>query len=86
MAVAPSRLTAASRAKAASAGAAMPDGSFPIRNQAELESAIKMRGQSKTYSKAQIEAHIRKRAAALDLTTVVNKMMAPTGRGSTSGS
>ena len=74
-------LSADNRKKAADSGAAMPDGSYPIRNQQELESAIRLRGNSKKYSKAQIEAHIRKRAAALGLTAVVNKMMTPAGRG-----
>lgn len=38
----------------------MPDGSYPIKSAADAEDAINLRGNSKTYSKAQIIAHVRK--------------------------
>jgi hypothetical protein len=47
-------------------GAAMPDGSFPIRNQADLSNAIHALGRASNPDA--VKAHIRKRAAALGLT------------------
>lgn len=54
------------RDKAASSGAAMKDGSFPIYNRKDLKNAIKLAGHSK-HGKAAAMAHIRKRAKALGL-------------------
>jgi hypothetical protein len=64
-------ISAAEREAAAKRGHAMPDGSFPIRNRTELESAIKLNGSSKTYSRGRIRAHIKRRAAALGLSSLI---------------
>lgn len=54
------------RDKAAKSGAAMPDGSFPIENEKDLENAIKAVGRAKNPTKA--KAHIKSRARALGCT------------------
>lgn len=46
----------------------LPDGSYPISDTKSLESAIRLRGKSKTNSKADVEAHIRYAAGKLKLT------------------
>lgn len=51
------------RQEAADSGAAMPDGSFPIKNIGDLKNAIKLAGNAKDPAKA--KAHIRARAKAL---------------------
>lgn len=56
----------AQRDKAADDGAALPDGSFPIRNAGDLANAITAFGRAK--DKAAAKAHILKRARALGLT------------------
>lgn len=43
----------------------MPDGSFPVATSAQAESAIKLRGRSKSYSKKQVLAHVSARVGAL---------------------
>jgi len=53
------------RKAAAKTGAAMPDGSFPIKNEADLKNAIRLAGNAKNPAAAR--AHIKKRAAALGL-------------------
>jgi len=58
---------AAKRKRMAKAGTAMPDGSFPIANAEDLANARRLAGKSKSYSKAQVMAHIRKRARALGI-------------------
>lgn len=45
----------------------LPDGSYPIMNQAQAESAWKLRGRSKNHSEAEVVAHIRSRVKALGL-------------------
>lgn len=50
-------------------GASMPDGSFPIRNKADLHNAIQSVGRAKNYSKA--KAHIISRAKVLGLTSLL---------------
>lgn len=58
------RYSEASRAAAAKAGQALPNGSYPIRNKRELMAAVRRRHQgSAPYG--QIVAHIRKRAKDL---------------------
>lgn len=52
------------REKQAKAGEAMPDGSYPIANCADLANAIQAIGRAK--DPAAVKAHIKKRAAALD--------------------
>ena len=59
-----SRVTGKTREKAAARGEAMDDGSFPIRDQADLKRAIKAYGRAKDKPKA--KRHIIKRAKALD--------------------
>jgi hypothetical protein len=50
-------------------GTAMPDGSFPIANAEDLRNAIQAIGRAKDPAKA--KAHIRKRARALNLTSLI---------------
>lgn len=45
-------------------GIAMPDGSFPIKDETDLENAIRAHGRAEDTTKA--KAHIKKRAIALD--------------------
>ncbi len=51
------------RQSAASSGAALPDGSFPIKNKGDLKNAIQAIGRAKNPAKA--KAHIKSRARAL---------------------
>jgi len=55
------------RAHLADTGAAMPDGSFPIRNAQDLHNAIQSIGRAKDPEAA--KAHIKSRAASLGLTS-----------------
>lgn len=57
------------RMKYADSGIAMPDGSFPIANRADLARAIKAVGRAKDYDAA--KKHIAKRAAALKATDLL---------------
>ena len=57
--------TTKQRKTAASAGAALPDGSFPIKNRQDLKNAITALGRAKDPAKA--KRHIIKRARALGL-------------------
>ena len=54
----------ATRERMAEAGTAMPDGSFPIANRADLMNAIRSVGRAKNYDAA--KQHIIRRARALD--------------------
>ena len=54
----------ATRERMAEAGTAMPDGSFPIGNRADLMNAIRSVGRAKDYAAAR--AHIIRRARALN--------------------
>jgi len=54
----------AARERMAGAGTAMPDGSFPIANRADLQNAIQSVGRAKDYEKA--KAHIIRRAKELN--------------------
>ncbi|MDT0435611.1 MULTISPECIES: hypothetical protein [Streptomyces] len=63
-------LSAAARRRAAQTGAAMDDGSYPIRSKAELRKAIKAVGRSGSDHDA-IRKHIIKRARALGLEGMV---------------
>lgn len=62
--------TAEQRRRMAKSGEALPDGSFPIANRSDLEAAIRTAGMSNA-PKATVQAHIRKRAAALGLTSLI---------------
>lgn len=55
------------RDKLATKGQALPDGSFPIRNSADLKNAIHAFGRAKNPAAA--KRHIIKRARALGLTS-----------------
>jgi hypothetical protein len=57
--------SAEQRREAASSGAALPDGSFPIHNKSDLHNAMRAIGRAKDPAKA--KAHIRRRAKALGL-------------------
>ncbi|MEV7034628.1 hypothetical protein AB0N99_30905 [Streptomyces sp. NPDC093272] len=63
-------LSAAGRGKAAAAGAAMPDGSYPIRAKADLRKAIKAVGRGNA-DHDKIRKHIVTRAKALGLEAMV---------------
>jgi hypothetical protein len=54
------------RKKLASEGKALPDGSYPIRDVAELKAAISGYGRSKESKRAQVRRHIMKKARGLD--------------------
>ena len=58
-----------SRRRMASSGQAMPDGSFPIANRADLQNAIQSVGRAKNYEAA--KRHIISRARALGLTEML---------------
>lgn len=63
--------SAQQRRRMAASGAAMPDGSFPIRNRADLQNAIQSVGRASDYDAAR--RHIIGRARALGLTNVLPK-------------
>ena len=54
------------RKKLAVEGKALPDGSFPIRNEADLKNAIQAYGRAKPGKKASVRRHIMKRARGLE--------------------
>ena len=58
-----------SRERMAESGNAMPDGSFPIANRADLMNAIRSVGRAKDYAKA--KAHIIRRAKELNATDML---------------
>ena len=58
-----------SRERMAGSGTAMPDGSFPIANRADLMNAIRAVGRAKDYNKAKM--HIIDRARALNATDML---------------
>lgn len=62
--------SAADRRKLARSGAAMDDGSYPIRNRGDLQNAIHAVGRG-SGSHAAIRAHIVKRAKALGCTDML---------------
>ena len=57
------------RKKAAEAGEAMPDGSFPIKSEQDLKNAIRAVGRAKDPAKA--KEHIKTRAKALGLESLI---------------
>lgn len=63
------RAFSAEQRKKLAGGAALPDGSFPIVNRQDLLNAIRAFGRAK--NKAAAKRHIRKRARALGLTSVL---------------
>jgi len=58
-----------SREEMAEEGMAMPDGSFPIKDEADLRNAIQAHGRAKDIEKA--KAHIKKRAKELGLDDMI---------------
>lgn len=54
-----------SREQAAEKGQALPDGSYPIRNESDLKNAIRAYGRAKESDRAKVRKHIMKRARAL---------------------
>ncbi len=54
----------------ADSGAAMPDGSFPIRNESDLQNAMQALGRAK--DRAAAISHIKQRAKALGLTAMLS--------------
>jgi hypothetical protein len=54
------------RDKDAKRGYALPDGSFPIRDEQDLKNAVKAFGRASDDKKAEVKRHIRKRAKALN--------------------
>ena len=50
---------------------ALPDGSYPIRDEKDLKNAIRAYGRSNPKDRAKVRAHIRKRARALKLAMLV---------------
>lgn len=58
------------RKKLAAKGHALPDGSYPIVDEADLHNAVKTAGMG-SAPEAKIHAHIKKRAAALGKTSVL---------------
>lgn len=61
----PTNLRTAARSEAADKGEAMPDGSFPIRNLAELDKARQAFGRVGPDDRAKVKAFMLKRAKAL---------------------
>lgn len=61
--------TAAERDRAADSGAAMDDGSFPIKTKSDLQNAIHLAGNAKDPDAAR--AHIKRRAAALGAESLI---------------
>jgi hypothetical protein len=53
------------RDQLAKEGVALPDGTYPIRNDDELQAALGYAGRETGPRKAEVDAHIRKRAEAL---------------------
>lgn len=58
-------ISAEERRRAARSGAALPDGSFPIRNCADAANAIHAQGRAPAAKRGRVRAHIRKRVGAL---------------------
>jgi hypothetical protein len=70
-------LDKASRQAAAKAGAALPNGKYPIRNKRELKAAIKLRHHS-TEKASVVSAHILRRAAALGIPIKASRVASAT--------
>lgn len=67
------KYTAAQRKALAAKGHAMPDGSYPIEDAEDVKSAADLAGHSKTYSDAEVKAHVKKRAKAIGATNMLPK-------------
>jgi hypothetical protein len=58
-------VSAKERRAAAKSGAALPDGSFPIRNCADASNAIHAQGRADPAKRGRVRSHIRTRVRAL---------------------
>jgi hypothetical protein len=58
-------ISEAERKNLAKKGKALPDGSYPIRNEHDLKNAIKAFGRANPEDRDEVKAHIKKRARAL---------------------
>jgi hypothetical protein len=63
------KFSSAQRDRMASAGTAMPDGSYPIANKKDLENAIRSWGRGGSDPK--VKAHIKSRAKSLGLENMI---------------
>jgi DNA-binding ferritin-like protein len=63
--------TAAQREALAKEGKALKDGSYPIRNKADLKNAIRAIGRANKAKRAAVKKHILKRAKALGATKLI---------------
>jgi len=63
--VAEKEFSAAEREKLADKGFALPDGSFPIENEGDLQNAVSAFGRSNPNKRSDVAKHIAKRAKAL---------------------
>jgi starvation-inducible DNA-binding protein len=59
------KFTKEEREELAKKGQALPDGSYPIRNEEDLKNAIQAYGRANPEDRAKVRTHIRKRARAL---------------------
>ena len=71
--------SAQQRRTAAAHGQAMPDGSFPIRNRADLANAIRAVGRADAGSRTSVRRHIIKRARALNALSAIPSTWNPDG-------
>ena len=71
LASSPRTYDTATRQAYAKKGIALPDGSYPIPDRGALEDAIHALGRGKNNPKAEIKAHIIKRARALGATDLI---------------
>jgi hypothetical protein len=69
------------RKELAKKGQALPDGSFPIRNKADLKNAIRAYGRSGKTKAAQVRKHIIARAKALGATKIIPEKWTMTASG-----
>lgn len=65
------KFTKEEREKLADKGQALSDGSFPIRNEADLKNAIRAYGRSNKEDRAKVRKHIIKRARALGASKLI---------------
>jgi starvation-inducible DNA-binding protein len=70
--------TKAQRDELAKAGKALRDGSYPIRNKADLKNAIRAIGRANKAKRAAVKRHILKRAKALGATKLIPESWAVT--------
>jgi hypothetical protein len=66
-----SKISELQRKHLAISGKALPDGSYPIRNEEDLKNAIQAYGRAKPEDRKAVRAHIRKRAEALGKSDLV---------------